>query len=226
MNLIQTSAANVRPFSPRRTSRPRRQIESGGALPVAESTGPLEWLGDCQSVLVIADIENLAYSARDLQVCIDFAALAGLFRKGHQAARLHAYFSAHINDDKAAAALAAMGWDPHTRSIIEQGPGKRCSANADLAFAFGAAVELGRQSVDACVLATGDGVLALDTARAIRACFPSCKLITTMSLAGATSRLLDARTVPEIDVNIEIGRDVMIALPHISRRIAHARASA
>ena len=41
---------------------------------------------------------------------------------------------------------------------------------------------------------------------------PDCPQVLTLSFSGSTSRLLDARTTPEIDSNILIGRDAVRAL--------------
>jgi hypothetical protein len=178
---------------------------------VAPETGPLDRLRECQSVLVIADIENWVYGARDLDREIDFAALARLLKAKLRRASLHAFFSAPHGDSVVTDRLTDLGWTAHQRAIINR-PARvganRC-ANADLAIAFGTAKLLGHQRADGVLLGTGDGFLALDCARAVRANFKRCSLIGTMSLAGSTSRLIDARATREIDVNVEIGADAM-----------------
>lgn len=179
--------------------------------PIAMDSGPFGDLGHFARVLVAADVENLVYSARDLGRMVNFRGLACKLRSHHPAISMHAYFSAPGSDDRSSLALKAMDWEPHPREIIRQ-----CSrgqqkllANADHAFAFGVAAELARGGADACLLGTGDGVLALDVARSIRRLFPRCKFVATLSVGGATSRLLDARKCVDIDCNMELGADVM-----------------
>jgi uncharacterized LabA/DUF88 family protein len=178
---------------------------------ISPMTGPFDRFTGSENVLVIADIENWAYGARDLGFEIDFAALARLFKGKLKRPSLHAFFSAVDGDDIVADRLAQFGWEPQPRAIIQRPAqfGMARSANADLAIAFGAAKLLGHKRVDAVLLGTGDGVLALDCARAIRTNFKKCFTVGTVSLSGSTSRLLDARVAKEIDVNVEIGMDAM-----------------
>ncbi len=197
----------------RQTTKPFSIVRKNYSLrsSISPVTGPFDQLTSCEHVLVIADIENWAYSARNLGLEINFAALAHLLTTKFKRASLHAFFSANDGDNVVAGRLAELGWEPHPRAIIERPAqfGSARSANADLAIAFGAAKLLGHKRVDAVLLGTGDGVLALDCARAIRANFKRCSVIGTVSLAGSTSRLLDARVVHEINVNVEIGMDAM-----------------
>jgi hypothetical protein len=201
-----------RPFRQRPSTR--RSLTCSGQkhrFDVAPSTGPLARLSSCDSILVVADVENLAYGGRDLGLQIDFAALASLLRAATKRPSLHAFFSADEGDVVIAERLTACGWTPHSRAIIQHTTqiGRTRSANADLAIAFGAAKLLGHQRTAGVLLGTGDGVLALDCARAIRTNFKKCTFVGTMSLAGSTSRLIDAQLAREIDVNIEIGMDAM-----------------
>jgi len=199
----------IRP--PSSTSRFHARRNYKAKFEVAPKTGPLDKLSDCDGVLIVADIENWAYGARDLMLQIDFAALAYLLKTAIKRPHLHAFFSADENDYVIADRLIACGWTPHPRAIIERPAqiGRTRSANADLAIAFGAAKLLGHQRAGGILLGTGDGVLALDCARAIRANFKKCKFIGTLSLAGSTSHLIDARLAREIDINAEIGLDAM-----------------
>ena len=178
---------------------------------ISPVSGPFDRFTDCESVLVVADIENWAYGARDLGFEIDFAALGRLLKTKFKRASLHAFFSATDGDDVVTNRLSQLGWEPHPRAIIQRPAqyGMARSANADLAIAFGAAKLLGHKRADAVLLGPGDGVLALDCARTIRTNYKKCSTIGTMSLTGSTSRLLDARVVHEIDVNVEIGLDAM-----------------
>lgn len=184
------------------------------AVDIIQVTGPLTPLADRRGVLVVADVENLTYGARDLGMMVDFSLLADRLRASIDKPALHAVFSAPAGDDRAAQLLTDMGWMPHQRQIIGR------QANADVAIAFQAAALIAAMKAEACVIATGDGGLALDIAHGIRSAFKDCSLIATMSLAGSTSRLLDARRTNVIDLNIEIGRDAMRAPMRRSRTLA------
>lgn len=177
-----------------RTTRP---------VAIAPVTGPFRAFQSCARVLVIADVENIAYGGRDLGVSVDFALLAERLRASLADPALHAVYSAEPHDRQIAELLAVSGWTPHQREIVGR------HTNADAAIAFQAAALIARTGPDACVIATGDGGLALDIAQGTRATFDHCGLIATLSLAGSTSRLIDARNTKHIDVNLEIGRDVM-----------------
>ncbi len=213
-----TTAVSPRPA---RVYRPQRaksfsvvRLNHGLRASISPISGPFVRLTDCESVLVVADIENWAYGARDLGFEIDFAALGRLLKAKLKRVALHAFFSAADGDDFVTNQLAQLGWEPHPRAIIQRPAqfGGAQSANADLAIAFGAAKLLGHKRADAVLLGTGDGVLALDCARAIRTNFRKCSTVGTMSLTGSTSRLIDARVAREIDVNLEIGLDAMRSL--------------
>ncbi len=207
--MYNTSVARPRPPAPRAPVSPTRTLRNRTAH-VAPETGPFDQFATCDGVLVIADIENWAYGARDLGLEIDFAELSRLLKAKLRRASLHAFFSAPDGDSVIAQHLARLGWNPHSRAIIDRpGTAHTTAANADLAIAFGTAKLLGHTQADGILLGTGDGVLALDCARAIRSAFRKCGTVGTLSLAGSTSRLLDARTAREINVNVEVGRDVM-----------------
>ena len=172
---------------------------------IAPTTGPFGAFHDRARVLIVADVENIAYGGRDLGVAVDFGKLADRLRTALLNPALHAVFSAPPRDDRVGQFLSALGWTPYQREIVGR------HTNADIAIGFHAAALLARTNADACVVATGDGGLALDIAQGIRAAFAHCSLIGTMSLAGSTSRLIDSRNTRHIDVNLEIGRDVMHA---------------
>lgn len=181
---------------------------------VAPETGPFNALAACKSVLVVADVENWAYSARDLGLRIDFAELARLISQNVIGTSLHAWFSISAENASLALQFYDMGWFAHPRSIIKHDDslGGRQHANADVWLAFGAAVALQSTNADGCVIGTGDGALGLDIARGIRTEFPACTTVVTLSVAGSTSRLLDAKEASEVDGNLEIGMDVMYPL--------------
>jgi hypothetical protein len=181
-------------------AKPRRQLRQAD---IAAVTGPFCAFHERARVLVVADVENIAYGGRDLGMTVDFGKLADRLRAALIDPALHAVVSAPANDNRIAEFLSDSGWTPHQREIVGR------HTNADAAIAFQTAVLIARTGSDACVIASGDGGLALDIAQGTRAAFGHCNLIATLSLAGSTSRLIDARNTRHIDVNIEIGRDVM-----------------
>lgn len=183
--------------------RKRSRLPFKRTANIAQATGPFTPLKDQANVVVVADVENLAYGARDLGMTVNFGLLGKRLGATLNKPALHAVFSAPASDGRTAQLLTAMGWSAHQRNIVGR------QANADSAIAFQAAALIASMNAKACIIATGDGGLALDIANGIRSSFRDCSLIATMSLAGSTSHLLDARRTPVIDLNIEIGRDVM-----------------
>lgn len=175
---------------------------------VAPSTGPFAALVGARRTVIVADVENWAYSARDLGRSIDFAALAQLLRQNLARAMLHGVLSVDARDVEATRLEgSARGWIAHPRAIFASAT--RRHANADTLFACAVTAIVAREKPDTVVLGTGDGALGLDVARFLRTAFPRCRRIATLSVAGATSHLLDAAREPAITANLEIGRDVM-----------------
>lgn len=191
----------------------RRREKTVREADIALATGPFSSFATCRRVLTLLDVENLTYSALNLGMVLDFGMLAELVKASLPDPALHAVFSTPKGDDGIARLLAGMGWTPHEREIVYK-RGRQNDhkpANADVALAFHAAALIGATGADACIIATGDGCLALDIARAIQATFRTCSVIATMSLAGSTSPLIDARRTSSVNLNIEIGRDAMQA---------------
>lgn len=175
---------------------------------VVETTGPFDLLATACRVLVLADVENWVFSARDLGLHLDFEGLGRLLCQNLPRADLHGVLSVPAQMAQATQRqAAAVGWIAHSRPIIATRTGRH--ANADNTFAFQVATLLERTAADALILGTGDGALGLDVVRAVRSEFPHCRFVATLSVAGATSRLLDARSAPELDANFELGRDVL-----------------
>ena len=166
-----------------------------------------------EGVLVLLDAENLIISASALGFALEFSslrnAICGLERRS--GVDFHAFYTKGAGDTALSGVLERHGWSAHPRPPIRRtfGPGPRLNRNADNWFAFGAAHLLASGKYGCAVLGTGDGLLGLDVARCIRAAVPSCKTVATLSVAGSTSSLLDARKTPEIDVNLAVGRDAL-----------------
>jgi hypothetical protein len=190
----------------------RRFEPAKSRVEIALTTGPFTGIDLAAPTLVMADAENLVFGARDLGRKINFNALADLLRAAFPRVELHACYSAPAAGGHICCDLVGAGWTLHRRLIIENAFIKRSGANADVSLAFHTAALIGKLRPHNFVLASGDGMLGLDIARAIRAQFLDCHSVATASLAGSTSHLIDARVERVISQNIEIGRDVMLPL--------------
>jgi hypothetical protein len=174
---------------------------------VASATGPLDVLHN-QRVLVLADVENLRYSARDLGARLSYRRLGDRLCLSADSCCLHAFFSRSPGDDKPVQYFFERGWIPHPRDIetVRTFRGKERLANSDNLLLFYAGVLVSRSSADVVVLASGDGSLVCDLTRCLRN-LPRPRGIATLSVAGSTSWRLNATQNPDIMANIEIGRD-------------------
>lgn len=182
------------------------------SIEIAPTTGPLDDLSGCR-VLVLADDENLRYSARDLGYKLSHRLLAERFNDCVRHCTLHAFFSRQAGDERRCDYFRARGWMPHPRDIqlVHTRHGVEHRANADNSLLFKAGVLVSRTGADAVVLASGDGDLVCDLARELHE-LPKPRKVYTLSLAGSTSFRLDARRNADIDGNIEVGLDCLHAL--------------
>jgi hypothetical protein len=185
----------------------RRKLPAKRDVEVAAITGPVDVLHD-QRVLVLADVENLRYSARDVGARLSYRRLAERLGRAAMACSLHAFFSRSPRDNRLLHYFLDRGWLPHPRDIetVHTCRGKERLANSDNIILFHAGVLVSRSSADVVVLASGDGSLVCDLARCLRS-LPRPRRIVTLSVAGSTSWRLDAAQNPDITANIEIGRD-------------------
>lgn len=177
---------------------------------LAYQTGPLDEL-NAKAVLVIADIENLSYSARDLGYNVNYAALARRILQTARRAAFHGFFSRESGDSSFEQYLQNVGWTPHPRNIqrsIIRGAPQRF-ANSDNFIGYGAGFLAARKRFDAVIVATGDGALGCDIAAALKQYVSRPIAVTTMSLPGSTSWRLRAGDNPDIICNIEIGLDCL-----------------
>lgn len=202
--------AIIHKFPSTRIPRGRRFQRHKSRIEVAPTTGPFAGLDSEAPTLVMADAENLIYGARDLERRIDFATLGTVLNGVFQRLELHACYSAPA--ERSHDLLDGTGWTTHRRSIIDSRFITTSGANADVSLAFHTAALMGKLQPHTLILASGDGLLGLDIARAVKAQFPACKTVATASLAGSTSHLIDARVEKGIAQNIEIGLDVMVPL--------------
>jgi hypothetical protein len=176
---------------------------------IAAATGPLDALLD-HDLLVLADDENLRYSARDLGYRLSLRRLGRRLQQHARHCALHAFFSREPGDDSRCQYLRERGWIPHPRDIemVQTHRGMQRLANSDNDLLFAAGNLASRSKADVVVLASGDGSLVCDLARNLRR-LPRARTILTLSLAGSTSYRLDAARNPDIDGNIEIGLDCL-----------------
>lgn len=200
--------------NPRMTSRPSSSWPGGRKRTpiVAAKTGPLEMLA-AKHVLLLADVENLAISATDLGRSLCFASLDRLLRQHAGDVSCHAFFSRKADDRKLVHAFTAIGWRAHPRDIqiARTARGIETFANSDHMICFGAGMLVSQKPYDVVVVATGDGALGCDLARAIQQHGAPGAEVVTMSLAGSTSYRLNAATNADLDGNIEIGADCLKA---------------
>lgn len=191
--------------------RPRRRFPIRH-VEVADRTGPLDLLANCQ-VEVILDVENLRGGAKDLDCKMSFNSLAQMLRDTCRSCTLHAFFSRKSGDHGQDNYLTKAGYRTYPRDIetVVTHEGERRLANSDSKILFTAGHYLSRSRADTVVLASGDGDLVCELAGGI-ASLPKARRILTLSLAGSTSRRLEASQHPLIEANLEIGRDALRAL--------------
>jgi len=211
-SLTDAAGGNILPLL-----RPSSRHSVWTGANVEARTGPFERLRG-RSVLVALDLENIDRSAANIGRVVDYVRLARALREGiGRNTHLIAIFSRDDNETTAEHFLWEAGWMTYTRPIdvVRNKFGIVKHGNADVAFATVVGAAVTSLEADACVLGTGDGQLAIDVARCVKAIAPSCKTSATLSLPGSTSQRLDARRSDIFAVNLEIGDDVMnrLAIP-------------
>lgn len=181
---------------------------------VAKTTGPLHCIRG-RNILVLADAENLIYSARNLDAEVSFMALGKLLQNSTRHCVLHAFFSCLPGNTDRPGYFTRRGWYAHTNDIhkVETHHGISRRANCDNFLLFKAGILISRSKADIVVIASGDGDLTDDLARATGNMGGKRKVV-TLSLAGSTSRRLEAAINVHILNNIEIGWDCMHTKNH------------
>ncbi|WP_422050857.1 hypothetical protein [Shimia sp.] len=200
--------------APKPKAPPRLSLSGPGGRKrsaiVASTTGPLAPLSG-KRALLLADVENLSISASDLGRSLCFRSLDRVLRRHSTNISCHAFFSRKAEDNELVDAFMAIGWRAHPRDIqiARTTRGIEKFANSDHTICFGAGMLLSRSTYDVVVIATGDGALGCDLAKAIREHSAPGVSIITMSLAGSTSHRLNAANNADFDSNIEIGSDCL-----------------
>ena len=212
LKLLQSLAAYGQPAPAVKVNgRPDHSASSsvffrGHRIPL--ETGPLSLLL-ARDLVVVADVENLSYSARNAGFRFSYAALGAALAETTKTARLHACFSRQAHHRDWEGYFAQRGWIPHARDIAysERRNGTRKHANADALIAFHSGRLAAETNADILV-ATGDGALATDVANSIAEVWPD-RLIFTLAFPGAASASLRATNRSSIAGNLLVGLDVL-----------------
>jgi len=210
--MMQLNAINQTNFNipnARQITTIDRQIIRKPWVEIADATGPMSAIRD-QRILVIADAENLTYSAKDLGFRISYKKLGDMLRQTASNCILHAFFSCKNGDDRWSKYFTNRGWTPHKKDIetIKTHQGIKQMANSDNMILFNAGMLISRSTANVVVLASGDGSMVCDIAKAV-SMLPKPRTVVTMSLAGSTSWRLNAEDNQYISCNIEIGKNCL-----------------
>lgn len=183
-----------------------RQLLPAALLP--ERTGPLDFLAGC-CVLVVADGQNLASSARNLAFHLSWKKLARKLTAAAADTWAYAAFSAAQGDTARHRYYEARGWIPHAKTVYHNWTrdGWVRESNADFAIATLIGILVPTHKPDWVIYGSGDGPLGIDTADVIRQ--HSTAKMATLSLPGSTSNRLRAEGSPLFAANITIGRDCL-----------------
>ncbi len=175
---------------------------------IPAQTGPLNLL-HARDLVVVADVENLTYSARNAGFRFSYAALGSALADTAKSLRLHACFSRQEHHRDWEGYFEQRGWTPHARDISysEKRNGMHKHANADALIAFHSG-RLAAETDSDILIATGDGALATDVANGIAEVWPD-RLIFTLAFPGAASASLRATNRSPIAGNLLVGLDVL-----------------
>lgn len=178
--------------------------------PLLQQTSNLDSLQG-HKVLALLDVENLHHSAEDWGCCMSFPKLLQQLQQHCQQLWVHAFYSRHADETWLDDRFECMGFKPHPREIrmMFRHGGTQMDANSDpRIFAQGSSA-ISRSRADLVLVGSGDGLLVQELADTIDA-FPKHRQTWTLSLAGSTSRMIQAEQNPKIDGNIMIGHDLLI----------------
>jgi hypothetical protein len=181
------------------------------------TTGPLEVIRG-RSLVVVADVENLSYSAQKAGFKMSYAGLADILKRVAADVSLHAFFSRRPDDVSWEQYFAQRGWQPHARDIeiVQTCRGMEKLANADNLLAFHAGRLAAETDADMLV-ASGDGALVCDIARAVTS-LSSARRVFTLGFPGATAARLTCSQF--IAGNLLLGRDCLRPIETKPRRRA------
>ena len=172
-------------------------------------TGPLSVLFG-RRVLAVFDCENLSISAEKNFLTLSYGCLLAVLRSAAVDCEAHAFFSRMPGDDTFDASMKQAGLITHPRDIefIESRTGTRKLANSDSRLLFTAGRLLAQTNADTLLIGSGDGDLGCELATGVMEMGRSLTIL-TLSIAGSSSRRLDAATNKDVYGNLEVGLDVM-----------------
>lgn len=201
----------------------KREAQQYSRRELSETTGPLSILNR-RRILVLADDENLRYSARDLGCKISYRFLAERLQAASRRCLLHTFFSHDPDDYRRTDYFSARGWTPHGYIIetVESWRGVERVANSDNLILLTAGHLAGRVKCDVVVIASGDGRLVTDTARFVMECMKRVEVV-TLSVPHSTSARLDATRNDAITANIELGADCLTPATSVRQQTRYAR---
>lgn len=167
-----------------------------------------------RSALLLADFENLTYSAR--QRCRGREPDAGLLlvaiRHAARWATPMAFASVPLDTiDAARQYFEAAGWQPFLtpHQVIHDRNGARLLANSDASMLINAGAQIARSAAKAVVVLSGDGDL-IDAIARYSTTLPKPREVFTCSVPGSTSARALACNNPLIAGNILIGADLLV----------------
>ena len=180
------------------------------AIAIESATGPLNHLFD-RSMLLLADIENLSFSAKNnFRLQVAYHHLARLLRYVVRSCELHAFFSMVPGCESWNEQFQSSGWITHPIAVKTKNSyrGQIKRANSDNAILYHAGDLISRNDPELVLIGSGDGDLVCDLAEFIHSKSPQ-RQVMTLSLPGSTSYRLNAQTNPDIAANLELGRDCL-----------------
>ena len=209
--LLQSFASFAQVPAPATNGRAKHQGQPhfrGHRIPA--QTGPLRLL-HARNLVVVADVENLTYSARNAGYRFSYAALGAALTDTAKSLRLHACFSRQEHHRDWEHYFQQRGWTPHARDVSYSRSryGMQKHANADALIAFHSGRLAAETDAD-ILIATGDGALAIDVANSVAEVWPD-RLIFTLAFPGAASASLRATNRSPIAGNLLVGLDVLHA---------------
>jgi hypothetical protein len=165
-----------------------------------EGAGYARPFGPAGKVLVICDVENIWISARKMGQAICFSAFHEHLACELGATHLHAACTHDPKGCLPVPELETSPWQLHTREVswVQRDGQWVRQANSDTVFAALAGSLAAQLQPDGLLLLTGDGGLACDTAKVIRAVSSNPPRIIAMGVAGSVSRRLTEGQSPDL----------------------------
>lgn len=176
---------------------------------VPRRTGPLGTLAG-RRLLVLCDVENLTYGARNLGYKVSYGRLGRLLARVSAGCELHAFFSSEREDDARTAYFGARNWMAHVHPIevVHTVRGRQRLANSDNLILLWAGFLAAQTGAETIVVASGDGTLVCDMARFLRSVAQDRQIV-SLSLAGSTSTRLNPAVNPHLSAAMHVGRDIL-----------------